>query len=130
MCTQITAPAFCIVAVVYETFLVCMHMYIPTCFFTALIGFEGMEYDVSEHEDARVCIILMNGVLIQDITLEINSHEGTAGYVPMCVYWHYYFSTFASKVCGSVYCYTLRSTQVVYAHEAQCTFGYIIMCIQ
>ena len=107
-------------------------MYIPTCFFTALIGFERMEYDVSEHEDAWVCMILMNGVLIEDITLEINSHRGTAGYIPLymptaLLFFHILPAKF---VVVYLVIHSVLHWLYVYAHKVQCTFGYITMCIQ
>ena len=50
--------------------------------FTASVGFERAMYDVSEHETAEVCIILLNGTLLENINVRVTSKQGTASKLP------------------------------------------------
>ena len=39
-----------------------------------------MFYDGSEQDDIEVCVRILNGTVMEDVGLEVNSRGGTAGY--------------------------------------------------
>ena len=42
------------------------------------IGFERIEYNVSEGDRVEVCAVLMSGILEKDVLVFVNSSDGTA----------------------------------------------------
>ena len=43
-----------------------------------IVGFERTVYDVSEHESAELCIVVLLGRLTEEVSLHVVAHSGTA----------------------------------------------------
>ena len=48
-------------------------------YFAAIVGFERETYDVGEQDEhATVCVVVLNGTIVENISLQLNTHDGTA----------------------------------------------------
>ena len=54
------------------------HVYIMYLWLVAAVGFNQTKYDISEQESAKVCVVLLQGKLTEDVSLQLDTHSGTA----------------------------------------------------
>ena len=60
-----------------------IYMYVCTCIYmylclTATVGFNQTMYDISEQDSAKVCVVVLQGKLTEDVSLQLDTYNGSA----------------------------------------------------
>ena len=67
------------------------------------MGFNQTKYDVSEQDVAKLCVVLLQGNLTEDVSLQVNTHSGSANGQAFILFTIFIFVSFSMPIFMCVF---------------------------